>query len=203
MLGTLTLIGCGGAANFPDSTVTSQAAGAPLVGSVFGGHAPVQGAHVYLLQPGTTGYGSKATSILGTGTTTSPGGFTLASDTSDPNVTVGSKYVTTDSSGNFNLTGAYACTVGRPVFVYAYGGNVGTTTGPYQTNYTISQIVVTNRTTGTNGTATYTVTILSGSGVTVRPIGHHRRPHRQFHKRQRCADRHRGPHQHDLFVRSH
>ena len=98
----------------------------------FGGHAPIEGQHVYLLQPGTTGYGSAATSILGTGTTTSPDGFTLMANgengnTTDPNVPVGAMFETTDSGGNFNFTGAYSCTVGRPVYIYAWGGKISST----------------------------------------------------------------------------
>ncbi|MGA8938935.1 MAG: hypothetical protein WB439_07205 [Acidobacteriaceae bacterium] len=174
LLGTLALVGCGGALSFPDSVASSQAAGPALQGSVYGGHAPIQGAHVYLLQPGITGYGSAATSILGTGTTTSPGGYPLKANSSqttrDPYAPGAAEFVTTDASGNFNLTGAYTCTVGQPVYIYAYGGNIGTTsTAPVTTttNYAISKIVVTHRTTGSSGTATYTVTIASGATLTV------------------------------------
>jgi len=130
-IGTLNLVGCGGAFSMPDGAVadsTTTVAGPAIQGSVYGGHAPIQGAHLYLLQPGITGYGSVATSLLGTGTSTSPGGYTLSTDVNDPNVTVGAKYVTTDSNGGFNLTGAYACVVGQPVYIYSYGGNIGMTT---------------------------------------------------------------------------
>lgn len=160
----MALIGCGGATNFPDSVASSSAAGPPLQGNVYGGHAPIQGAHVYLLQPGTTGYGSAATSILGTGTTTTPGGFTLVSNTSDPNVPAGAMYEVSDSGGNYNFTGAYACTVGQPVYIYAFGGNIGATTSTGTTTFTISQIVVTN---AGGGTATYTFTINSTQALTV------------------------------------
>jgi len=175
LIGTLSLVGCGGAFDMPDSTGNpiqpdATVAGPPVQGSVFGGHAPIQGAHVYLAQPGTTGYGSAATSLLGSGTTTTPGGYPLhtnAATGGDPIVPAGAQYVVTDANGEFNLTNAYACTVGQPVYVYAYGGNIGTTTGTSTTTYTISQIVVTNRTTGTGGTATYTATISSGATITV------------------------------------
>jgi hypothetical protein len=125
LTGTLTLAGCGGAVSFsnpvpPASTVPPTAAqvvaGTPIQGSVYGGHAPIQGSHVYLLQPGITGYGSAATSLITTGT----------ADTSDPNVPVGAQYVLTDSTGSFN-TGDYSCTVGRPVYIYAWGGTPGGT----------------------------------------------------------------------------
>jgi hypothetical protein len=135
LLGTLSLVGCGGMATMsnPTSTGTPPPAGyvAPQVvagpaikGTVFGGHAPLQGAHVYLIQPGITGYGTPAQSILGTGTTTSPDGFTLTANVNDPNVTVGAKFETSDSGGNFNFTGAYSCTVGQPVYIYAWGGKL-------------------------------------------------------------------------------
>lgn len=100
-------------------------AGPAVEGSVYGGHAPIQAAHVYLLQPGITGYGSAATSILGNNGATSANGYTISTNVSDPHVPVGAKYVTTDASGAFSLTGAYSCAVGQPVYIYAYGGNFG------------------------------------------------------------------------------
>ncbi len=169
LFGAFTLAGCGGAMTAGSSSsvsapaTTDQVAGPPVQGFVYGGHAPIQGAHLYLLQPGTTGYGSPATSILGTGSTTSPGGFTLTANSSDPNVPSGAEYVTTDSTGAFNLTGAYVCKVGQPVYIYAWGGNIGTTSG----TAAISQIVITNATKGDKGTATYTVTVSSGALFTV------------------------------------
>jgi hypothetical protein len=126
LLGSLALSGCGSMANFPDSVESEQVQGPPMDGSVFGGHAPIVGMHVYLLQPGTSGIGSAATSILGTGTTSSPGGYPLTTNVSDPYVPAGAEYVTSDSSGGFSFTGAYACTASQPVYVYGYGGNPGT-----------------------------------------------------------------------------
>ena len=159
----------------PDPTGTpteaaSSVAGPPVQGSVYGGHAPIQGAHVYLLQPGITGYGSAATSLLGNNGATSAGGYVLTANVNDPNVpttTPVPKYVTTDSNGEFSLTGAWNCVVNQPVYIYAYGGNIGTTTGTSTTTYTISQISVTGSTNGTGGTATYTATISSGATITV------------------------------------
>jgi streptogramin lyase len=130
-----------------------------MSGTVLGGHAPIVGAHVYLLQPGTSGIGSAATSILGTGTTTSPGGYPLAADTADPNVPVGAEYVTSDSNGAFNLTGAYKCTVGQPVYIYTYGGAPSTAPLGTPATYSISQIVVTNLSGNPNHTAEYTLTV--------------------------------------------
>jgi hypothetical protein len=142
LIGTLTLVGCGGAFNMPDSVLSSQAAGPPIQGSVFGGHAPIVGAHVYLLQPGTSGYGSIATSILGTGTSTSPGGYTLHTNTAtggDPSIPAGWQYVITDANGEFNLTNAYSCAAGQPVYTYGYGGNA---TGGTATNTGTVQLAI-------------------------------------------------------------
>src|ERR1700761_8219083 len=84
LLGTLTLVGCGGTSSFSNpgspETTSNPSDPAPMVagpaveGSVYGGHAPIQAAHVYLLQPGITGYGSAATSILGNNGATSANG---------------------------------------------------------------------------------------------------------------------------------
>ena len=136
-IGTLTLVGCGGAASFsnsgsatpPPPAETPQSVAGPAVeGTVFGGHAPIQNAHVYLAQPGITGYGSSATSLLGNNGATSANGYVLTANGSDPNVPAGAKYVTTDANGAFSLTGAYTCVVGQPVYIYAYGGNFGGST---------------------------------------------------------------------------
>jgi streptogramin lyase len=130
----LVLAGCGGVnAVFPDSVVASQVQGPPMAGVVYGGHAPITGSHIYLLQPGTSGIGSLATSILGTGTTTSPGGYVLQTNPAvggDVNIPAGWRYVVSDSSGSFNLSGAYTCAAGQPVFIYSSGGNPGTVTNP-------------------------------------------------------------------------
>jgi streptogramin lyase len=162
LLGTLTLVGCGGALNFPDSVASSQAAGPPIQGTVFGGHAPIQGSHVYLLQPSTTAYGGVATSLLGTGTTNSPGGYPLAADVSDPNVPVGSKYVTSDSNGVFNLTNGYTCAVGQPVYLYAWGGNIGPVAA---TPTTVTLTITASSVVHTGGNYVYTFTALNNSPV--------------------------------------
>jgi hypothetical protein len=137
----LVTVGCGGMnVGFPDSVVSTQVQGPPIVGSSFGGHAPVVGSHIYLLQPGTAGIGSIATSILGNTGVTSASGYAITANISDPNIPTGTnawKYETTDSSGGFNLTGAYTCAAGQPVYMYGYGGNPGTVP-----NSAIVQLVV-------------------------------------------------------------
>jgi hypothetical protein len=120
------LSGCGDSFNVPDTGTASEGAG--IQGSVYGGHAPLVGAHVYLLQvgSGTAGEGmASATPLLGTGSTSSPGGYPLQSNVSDPNIPLGWEYVTTDSNGDFSLTNAYTCTKNDPVYIYAWGGTPG------------------------------------------------------------------------------
>jgi streptogramin lyase len=81
--------------------------GASLQGSVHGGENPVVGAKVYLYATNTTGYGSASISLLD-----SPG------------------YVTTDSNGNFSITGDYTCpNANSQVYLYAVGGNPGLAQG--------------------------------------------------------------------------
>ena len=130
LLGSVVLIsGCAGMeAGFPDSVGSSQTVGPPMDGTVFGGHAPVTGAHVYLLQPGTSGIGSSATSLLGNNNATSANGFPLITNPTggDPFVPANAKYVVSNSQANFSFTGAYNCTSGEPVYAYAYEGNPGT-----------------------------------------------------------------------------
>lgn len=173
MIGTLTLVGCGGAFSLPDAVVSTSspsADGPPINGSVYGGHAPVQGAHVYLLQPSTTAYGGVATSILGNNGATSANGYAISTDVSDPKVPVGSKYVTTDSTGQFSLTGAYACQVGQPVYIYAYGGNIGSSGGTpvAQTgNITISKATVVFNAANYPNSFTYTFTFSTSNSPTV------------------------------------
>jgi sugar lactone lactonase YvrE len=168
---SIALTGCGGALNLPDSVASTQVAGPPMSGKVLGGHAPIVGAHVYLLQPGTTGIGSLATSILGNNGATSANGYALTPDTSDPFVPVGSEYVTTDSTGGFSLTGAYTCTANQPVYIYAYGGAPSTgTPPPATTTYYIQSVTVSNAKTPTPTfafTLTTTVELYAGETVTL------------------------------------
>ena len=165
------LSGCGGSLNFPDSVVSPQVQGPPMQGSVFGGHAPIVGSHVYILQPGTTGPGSAATSLLGNNGATSASGYAISTNSNDPSVPAGAQYVTTDSNGAFNLTGGYTCTAGQPVYLYSYGGKSPSTQPTTTNTFTlttadISQIVVTNAAYETNGTATYAITLTSNEQLT-------------------------------------
>lgn len=102
-------IGCGASANFGSTATDSPSPGIALSGTLFGGRQPIVGAHVYLMSPGTTGYGSASTSLLTTGNGTDAIGT----------------YVTTGSTGGFNVTGDYTCTPGALVYVLAVGGDPG------------------------------------------------------------------------------
>ena len=154
LLGTGALVGCGGVTSFPDSVVNPQVQGPSIQGNLYGGHAPIVGSHVYVLQPGTGGIGSPATSLL-TGTSADNGHYPISVNSAtnpDPNVPNGAEYVTTDSNGAWNISGAYTCTANEPVYLYSYGGHSPSTQPsttekdgtPTLTTADISQIVVTN-----------------------------------------------------------
>jgi hypothetical protein len=139
--GAVLLAGCGGAVTgLPDSVITPTGQSSPIAGSVFGGHAPIIGAHVYILQAGTGGYASAPTNIMTSG---------AAGSDSHGN------YVTTASDGSFSITGDYACTPGSggkpglPVYLAAIGGAPyvplpGTTT-PTPVNITYASSSLTNK----------------------------------------------------------
>jgi hypothetical protein len=166
------LLGCAGmgdAAFPPSGTNPEQVQIGPLNGSVFGGHAPLVGAHVYLLQATTNGYGAPAVSLLTANSTGTSSSYPVAVNTSDPIIPKNSSYYfeTTDSTGSFNLTGDYTCSTGAngadgpPVYIYAYGGSPTTLTA--SDLFTANQIVVSGTTgSGTTETATYTFTVTNG-----------------------------------------
>ena len=124
------LTGC--AANFtvPDVAPVSQSSSMGTIqGSNYGGHAPLVGAHVFLLEGTTNGYGGASKSLLKTGESATDqygSTFTTAVDntgTAANNPTYGDYYVTTDTHGDFYLSNGYTCDAGYPVYVYAQGGN--------------------------------------------------------------------------------
>jgi hypothetical protein len=101
----LTLAGC----SLSTTSGPTPEAGLAMQGKVMGGQQAIVGAHVYLLAANSTGYGQPSLSLLTSGS---------GSDT------VG-KYVTTDGSGGFSITGDYTCTTNTQVYVYALGGDAG------------------------------------------------------------------------------
>ena len=99
------LSGCDGL-NVTNSSIER---GAALQGQVRGGQQPVSGASIHLYAAGSVGVGAGAIDLLA------------------PNI------VSTDSSGNFGITGDYVCPSGTTqVYLVARGGNPGLTSG--QTN---------------------------------------------------------------------
>ena len=133
LVSTLSLVaGCAGNAHIPD-TITEEQGELPAIhGTVFGGHAPLVGAHVYVLQTGSGAIGASSSSLLGNNGGVSPAGYPLQTNVSDPNIPTGGtawQYVLTDSTGSFNLSNGYKCTANAPVYLYAYGGSP-TTSGP-------------------------------------------------------------------------
>jgi streptogramin lyase len=110
----LVLSGCSGMPG-ANSTgeVSNPAPGATIQGKVHGGQNPIVGAHVYLYAINNTGYGGASLSVLN-------------STTGNPADINGNYYVTTDSSGNFDITGDYTCTEGiSHLYIYAIGGDPG------------------------------------------------------------------------------
>ena len=106
LLATITAItlttGCG---TIP-STVQPSSNGSSIKGQVHGGQQSVSGSKIYLYAASGTGYSAAAISLLG-----------------------GAGYVTTDSGGNFTITGTYTCPPGAYVYVLALGGNPGLAAG--------------------------------------------------------------------------
>jgi streptogramin lyase len=101
------LAGCGGA--LLNTGGTDGSGGGVTVhfqGNVHGGQAPVTGAFLQLYSVGTGGPQSAAT----------------------PLITPGS--VTSDSNGNFTLTGTYSCTSATQVYLVATQGNPGSVANP-------------------------------------------------------------------------
>ena len=109
------LIGCSGAVFDTSNQSLPNSAGASLQGRVIGGQQPIVGSSIYMGAANTSGYGNASISLL-----------TSASNTTRDGL--GNYYVTSDSSGNFTITGDYTCTSGQQVYLYAIGGNPGSGT---------------------------------------------------------------------------
>ncbi len=108
LLGVLSLSGC--SANFGDSASSSvQDSTSVLQGHIQGGQQPLVGAHIYMYQVGTGGYGTAATSILHASSSTTSDGTNF--------------YAKADAAGDFNVSGAYTCTAGSEVYLYSIGGD--------------------------------------------------------------------------------
>jgi sugar lactone lactonase YvrE len=125
---SLALCGCSGMDQAAFPSTPAQGSVGSLQGSVFGGHAPIVGSHVFLLEATWTGYAAKAKSLLSSSSTATSGSYPVTQDLATGSVTNGLYYVTSDSNGAFNVTGDYTCDAGFPVYLYASGGapNAGT-----------------------------------------------------------------------------
>lgn len=112
--------GPGNSATPPPSSSTSSSTtvqpNSNSSGNVHGGQQPVVGAHIYLFAANPAGYGSPSISLLDP---TKPG---VSSDS------VGG-YVLTDTLGDFNFSGDYACSSGQLVYALSLGGNPGLPNG--------------------------------------------------------------------------
>jgi hypothetical protein len=104
------LSGCGGAIGFPDTE--TPGAVLALSGVVHGGQQPVTGSHVHVMQASAAHYGAPAAALM------TANGTTILSDSIGP-------YVTTDSNGNFTISGDYVCSSGSQVYLLATQGNPG------------------------------------------------------------------------------
>jgi streptogramin lyase len=146
---SLAFCGCSGMDQAAFPATPAQGSVGSLQGSVFGGHAPIVGSHVFLLEATWTGYAVKAKSLLSSSSTATSGSYPVAQDLTTSSVTNGLYYVTSDSNGAFNVTGDYTCDVGFPVYLYASGGAPNASTAIDITG--ISE-------THSGGTTTYTFT---------------------------------------------
>ena len=115
----LVLSGCSGMPATTATAGTSPVQGAAITGKVHGGRQPITGASVYLYAVNTAGYGSanSSLSLLNSNVlnNTTPGGYDGTN-----------YYATTDSNGNFTITGDYTCpSTTSQVYLYSIGGNPG------------------------------------------------------------------------------
>jgi streptogramin lyase len=124
----LLISGCiGKPAMTTTSTQPDQVQGAALHGRVHGGQNPVSGASVYLYAVGTGGYGGNGIAASSSNASTSLLNSNVLSQTP-----AGGKdgsnnyYATTDSNGNFSISGDYTCpSADTQVYLFAKGGNAG------------------------------------------------------------------------------
>jgi streptogramin lyase len=145
------LTGCGGTFQVPDAATPGQTLLGTIQGSHYGGHAPIVGSHVFVLE-GTTsttgnGYNQPSKSLLSatySGTTyptaLEPAGTAVSGD----------YYVTTGAGGSFSISGDYTCDAGYPVYLYAEGGNPTTVPTVTLTNFSITSNVVSFTNSGGN-----------------------------------------------------
>jgi hypothetical protein len=152
---SLSLTGCSGFEGAAFPVVPEQTSVGAISGNVFGGHSPIIGAHVFLLEAtatGTaaTGYATKAKSLLSASSTATSSTYPVTEDQTTGSVTNSLYCVTSDVTGSFNISGDYTCDIGSPVYLYASGGSTSSAT-----SLAISAISDTLA----QGTYTYTFTV--------------------------------------------
>jgi streptogramin lyase len=86
--------------------------GQAIEGKVHGGNQPVVGAHIYLFAANNIGYRAPSISLINPHF---PGTATDSNGT----------YLITNTSGGFNLAGAYSCIPGQQLYILATTGNPG------------------------------------------------------------------------------
>jgi len=154
-----------------------------IQGSDYGGHAPLVGAHVYVLQPSVTtptatsaqtasfnAYGGQATSLLSATYSNNGANYPATiQNTSDAGIPSSWYYLKTDLTGAFNITGDYTCTAGVPVYLYLYGGSP---IYPSANNtFTITNLIWSNDSSGTGYDVTMTISTTGAQSIENAYIG--------------------------------
>jgi hypothetical protein len=123
LLGVAFVLGLSGcSANFGDVSNTTAQTAMHIQGVVHGGQQPISGAHVYMYAASTAAYGGQGIAPT-SGTTGNASTSLLTSATGNPADGSGNFYVTTDTFGNFNINGSFACTPNTQVYLYSSGGD--------------------------------------------------------------------------------
>ena len=102
--------GCGVTSS--ERAVSSSVIGPEIRGALHGGNQPVVGAHVYLFAANNIGYRAPSISLINPH---APGAATDSNGT----------YLVTNTTGGFNLGGAYSCAGGQQLYILATTGNPG------------------------------------------------------------------------------
>jgi sugar lactone lactonase YvrE len=101
-----------------------------------GGQQPLIGAHVFVLEANTTGYGGAgiaASSLNQSKSLLQSYGSNTTLDNTMGDPTFGDYYVTTGPGGAFSVTGDYSCTLNSQVYLYSIGGTQGGVANPAAT----------------------------------------------------------------------
>jgi sugar lactone lactonase YvrE len=105
-----------GCASMTNTAPTEALTSVVMQGSVHGGQQPINGAHIYLMAVGSTGYGTASVSKLNVNASTL-------------NDSIGN-YVLSNANGTFSITGDYSCDANTQLYLYTLGGNPGSGSNP-------------------------------------------------------------------------